>query len=92
MTVAKVKLRPRLGLGEAEPLVKLLGKHTGKDLTVDASAVTHLGTLCLQALIAAARDHAKTGNSFCLVNVNDTCVEQLALFGLSPEAVSGGAP
>ena len=90
MTVANLKLQPRLGLAEAQPLVTALREHSGSDLVIDASEVSHLGTLCLQALIAAAREHAAEGTGFLINNVNDSCVQQLSVYGLSPEALAEG--
>ena len=85
-----VKLPERLGLGAVQELHAQLTNMRGKPVKVDASDVTHFGTLCLQLLIAAARDHARAGSRLKLINVGDTALRQLSLFGLSPETIEGG--
>ncbi|MGB0901047.1 STAS domain-containing protein [Halocynthiibacter sp.] len=85
-----VTLPPRLGLGEVKSLIDELRKSSKQDTIVDAAAVTHLGTLCLQALIAGARAHIANGTTFQFSNQGETFQQQLELFGLSSEQVQGG--
>ncbi len=85
-----ITMAPRLGLDAVGPLVDNISAASGQDLELDASQVSHLGTLCLQVLLAAARDWAITGRRFRLVSPSDACTTQLALFGLSPETLAGG--
>ncbi len=87
---AMIALPGKLSLGEVGALHQRLLAHADDDLVVDATGVTHFGTLCLQLLIAAARDRAFSGKSFRLQNVGDAGLRQLALFGLSPEVIEGG--
>lgn len=85
-----IALPPKLGLGEVGALHQRLLTHADDDLIIDAADVTHMGTLCLQLLIAAGRDRAAAGKLFRLQNVGDGCLRQLAHFGLSPEVIEGG--
>ena len=60
-------------------------------LGLDAAATTHVGTLAIQTILAAARSWARDGHSLKLVNVSDTCVDQLGLLGFTPETLVEGA-
>lgn len=82
---ARIQLQGRLGLSDAEPLANRLRSLRGADMDVDASQVTHLGTLCQQVLLSAASEWHAAGHEFKLVNPTDACVDQLALCGLTPE-------
>lgn len=66
-TPQHLTLDGRLGLAEAAHLHRqFLALDRSRDLRVDAQSVTHLGSLCLQVLIAAARDWRRTGQDFQL--------------------------
>lgn len=91
LTAASPLLLPeRLGLGAVDELHKELLERRADNLTVDARHVSHIGTLCLQLLIAAAKEHKANGTTFRITNMGDSCVHQLSLFGLSPERVERG--
>jgi len=85
-----IKLPARLGLGEVNPLIAELSKTSNQDVDIDTTEVTHLGTLCLQALIAAARAHKAAGTAFSFRNTGKVFTQQLAVFGLTCELVQGG--
>ncbi len=84
-------LQSRLDLSVAETLAKALRSRMGADLVLDAAAVTHLGGLCLQVLISAARTTQRSGHKFSVINASDRVVEQLAALGFSPETLGGTA-
>lgn len=83
---ARIQLQGRLGLSDAEPLANRLRSVRGADVEIDASQVTHFGSLCQQVLLAAASEWHGGGHELKLVNPTDACVEHLALCGLSPES------
>ncbi|MDF1854081.1 STAS domain-containing protein [Pseudooceanicola sp.] len=80
-------LQSQLNLSAADPLAQDLRARLGGDITLDARAVTHLGTLCLQVLIAAAHSCQQTGHRFNMVNAPDWMTSQLEMMGLSPETL-----
>ena len=84
-----ITLQERLDFGAAPDLKSEIIGHVGKDLEVDASAVTHMGTLCLQIIIAAASDWKKSGQNFNLISPSDACKTQLSLHGFSSETLIG---
>ena len=86
---AEIKLRERLDFGAAPDLKSEILNCTGNDIRIDASAVTHLGTLCLQILISAANDWARNGHGFNIISPSDACRSQLSLHGFSSETLIG---
>ncbi len=89
---AVLTLQERLDFGAVTPLKTAILGHTGQDLEVDASHVAHMGTLCLQVLIAAANDWKQAGKIFRVTSPSDICVTQLALHGFSPDTLTGVSP
>jgi chemotaxis protein CheX len=88
---AVLALQERLDFGAVAALKSAVEDQIGNDLDIDASAVEHMGTLCLQVLLAAAQDWAKSGHKFQMTNVSDTCLTQLSLHGFTPETITGVA-
>ena len=86
----RLELDARLDTSAAPALLKDLRAKSGGDLTLDAAQVTHMGALCTQAILVAAKSFAKAGHGFRIENMCDQCVEQLRLFGLSPETLASG--
>lgn len=84
-------LPAKLDLPAAADLAKTLKKARGKDISIDAGAVAHLGTNCLQVLISAARSWASDGKTLRIAPQSDAFAAQLGQFGLSPEALTEGA-
>lgn len=84
-----ITLQDRLDFGAAPDLKAELLAQTGNDLQVDASGVTHMGTLCLQILIAASTDWARQGQKFELSSPSEVCVTQLSLHGFSSDTLTG---
>ena len=87
----RIELQPKLDLRAANSLVDALRHAAGADVILDASKVSHLGTLCLQALIAAAKDHKTEGTKFVLERASDTFINHLAIFGFSIETFAEDA-
>lgn len=88
MTVT-IKLRERLDFGVAPDLKAEFLAQVGNDVQIDASDVTHLGTLCLQIMIAASQDWALNGQKFSMVSPSEVCMTQLSLHGFTPETLTG---
>ena len=83
---ARIELAPRLDLPAAAPLAEALKAHTGTDVEIDAGAVTHLGGLCLQVLIAAAA-WREAGHALTFTARSEDFTEALSVFGLTQEAL-----
>lgn len=62
----------------------------GQDIVLDLTNVTHIGALCAQACIAAARSAKQSGNEFQVLNTSDTVLNQLGCMGLTPEQIAEG--
>jgi len=86
---AVIKLQERLDFHAAPNLKAEIIGQVGNDLKINASSVTHMGTLCLQVLVAASKDWAGNGLKFELTSPSDTCASQLSLHGFSPETITG---
>ena len=85
--MTRLTLPPRLDLPAAAPLHAAILARRGAVLVLDAGAVRHLGTLCLQVLIAAAAEWRGGGHSLTVAPVSDAFAAALAAFGLTPDAV-----
>lgn len=86
---AMLTLQERLDFGAVTPLRSAILALVGQDIEIDASSVSHMGTLCLQVIIAASADWAKAGHTFSIKNPSEICVNQLALHGFSPDTLNG---
>jgi len=84
-----ITLQERLDFSAAPELKTQLIGQTGHDIEIDVSNVTHMGTLCLQILIAASTEWAKTGHKFNLTSPSDICATQLSLHGFSTDTLTG---
>ena len=85
-----LKLPAKIDLTATDQLVSDLRALEG-DIAIDASEVTHLGTLGLQALIAASRSAHAAGHAFSFTSVTDRMKEQMQVMGTSPEKLMEGA-
>lgn len=83
-------LPAKLDLAAADQLVTSLKAQEG-DISLDAAEVTHMGAICLQALIAASAHARSHGHAFELRNVSDKVAAQLAVMGTSPQELMEGA-
>jgi len=89
---AMITLQERLDFGAVTALKSAILGHVGQDLEIDASHVAHMGTLCLQVLIAAANDWKQAGKTFRIASPSDICQTQLSLHGFSPDTLTGVSP
>ncbi len=89
--MTRLTLAARLDLPAAEPLLATLLARRGAALEVDAGAVNHLGTLCLQVLLAAAEDWRARGNVLSVAPVSDAFATALRTFGVSLDALRSPA-
>ena len=84
-------LPAKLDLPAAPDLLERLRGLRGKDVGIDASGVTHLGTNCLQVLISAAKSWSKDEKSLTFAPMSEAFTRDLGQFGLSPETLTEGA-
>ncbi|MEM6941815.1 MAG: STAS domain-containing protein [Pseudomonadota bacterium] len=85
-----VALEGKLDLAAVGPLHAALSKHAGKDVVLDLEKVTHIGALCVQTCIAAARQAKSSGTMFDIQNASDHLLVQLNWMGLTPEDIEEG--
>ncbi|MFV0293520.1 MAG: STAS domain-containing protein [Paracoccus sp. (in: a-proteobacteria)] len=83
-------LPERLDLQAAHPLVREIAETSG-DLSLDASAVTHLDGLCLQILLAAQQYCQASGRRFNIANQPDSFDTMLIQLGIDPRRLTGTA-
>ena len=91
--ISPIALDPNLDIRAAAPLRDALLAQAGSPVTLDAGAVTRLGALCLQVLLAAERDWSKQEVPFTIKNPSKAFTETLRLFGaqdaLAPALTAG---
>lgn len=87
-----VVLAERLDLSAAEPLLAQIAAHRDAALRLDGSAVRHLGTPCLQILLAAARDWQKRGRDFAIEPQSEAMRQAILTFGLRQEDLRADSP
>ncbi|UWQ05790.1 STAS domain-containing protein [Aliiroseovarius crassostreae] len=87
MSDTTLLLAPKLDLRAAAPLKDAILELRGQDLTLDAVGVTHLGTLGLQVIRAAAKTWAADGKSLDLINASNECEDQMTLLGFSSKTI-----
>ncbi|GEM_PF-1044191 len=83
-----ITLDARLDYHALPELVAKLGTAGDEPLVIDAAGVTHIGALALQVLLSAIRTRAAADLDTALINLPDAGVEQLALFGFTPETLT----
>lgn len=77
------KLPAVLDLNEAATLRDNLLSQRGNALTIDASGVERVGTLCTQVLMAAAKTWEQDKKPFTFSKVSDAFEKTLQLIGVS---------
>lgn len=88
MSDTTLLLAPKLDFKSAPELAKSILDLQGKDLRLDATHVSHFGTMGVQVVRAAARSWAESGHDLSLINASDDCSDQLSLLGFTPETVT----
>ena len=88
MSDATLTLDPRLDFKAAAGLADSILSHQGKNLTLDAAHLSHMGAMGLQVLRAAARSWAETDQQLTMINVSDDCADQLSLLGFTPQSIT----
>ena len=88
---AELALPARLDLPAAKPLAEAILALRSQDLCLSAGDVTHLGTPGLQVLLSAAQSWASDGHTLSIRAPSDALIDQLAILGLAPEAISAPA-
>lgn len=84
---ATVTLTDRLDFQAVGPLADELRAIDDAALSIDASNVRHLGTLTLQVILATVKSRHASGKTTTLASPSDACVDQLGLFGFTPETL-----
>ena len=82
----------KLDLAAAKSFHAELLSRAGGNITLDLSGVTHMGALCAQICLSAARTLQANGHSLQLTNTPDTVTAHLTSMGLSAETLATGAP
>lgn len=75
-------LPSRLDLTASAPLRDALLARRGRALTIDAGAVSHLGTLCLQILLSAAAEWRRERLAFTLSPCSSAFSRALVSFAI----------
>lgn len=86
-----VVLAPKLDLAAASALLTSLRSHDAPELVIDMSQVKHLGALCLQVLLAAAKTSNSQNRTMTLTNTSDRVIDQMRLMGMTPETIARGS-
>lgn len=93
MSSSPITLVPNLDIRAAAPLRDALLARSGDPVSFDASRVVRIGGLCLQVLIAGARDWRERGVSFSIQNPTPAFLDTIELFGaattLAPNLAEG---
>ena len=78
-----LSLAPVLDLNEATALHTQLMGLKGNPLTIDASAVERVGTLCVQVLMAGAQSWEADRQAFTFSKVSDAFAKTTQLIGVN---------
>lgn len=85
-----ISLDAKLDLPAASKLMTALTAQEADELVLDFENVTHLGALCVQVLISAAKTANSGSGSISFTNVSDRVIDQLRVMGLTPESIAKG--
>ncbi|SOC45353.1 chemotaxis protein CheX [Rhizobium subbaraonis] len=80
-----MSLAPVLDLNEATALRDKLMALKGSDLTIDASAVERVGTLCAQVLMAGAKTWEADKRNYTFAKASEPFVKTMQLIGVDIE-------
>jgi chemotaxis protein CheX len=84
---ALVQLSPVLDIRAAGPLAAELLALRGNDVVIEGADVVHLGTQCLQVLLAARATWRDDEAAMDVVNPSPELIECLNLLGVQPETL-----
>ena len=85
-------MEPRMDLSNVEPFVQSMMLQAAEgQIVLDASKVTHLGALCTQAIISAARTVGNAGGTLKITSLSDRAAQQLEYMGLTKDILVEGA-
>lgn len=82
-------LEGKLDLAAASDLRDTLLAQPPGDVVVDLGAVTLMGALCAQVLVAAAASLQAKGHALQITNCPDPVAGHFAAMGLSPDTLTG---
>ena len=85
-----LSLDPALGYAGAGALKDQLLQLSGKNLTLDASNVEHLGASCLQVLLSAMKTWREGGLDFEITNTSEQFEECLGRLGFPSSTFARG--
>lgn len=85
-----VTLDAKLDLSAASDLLSALKAQDADEVVLDFHDVTHLGALCLQVILSAAKTTAAQKRTMSFVNISDRVVDQMRVMGITPEAIARG--
>ena len=88
--VKRLILKQRLDSAAAASLRDALAASGAEDIALDASEVEVLGGLCLELLMCASQVARATGQAFAIANPSEAFADNLARFGLTPDALAAG--
>ncbi|MGH1329381.1 MAG: STAS domain-containing protein [Paracoccaceae bacterium] len=83
-----IALESRLDYQSIVPLSEALKAAPAGEMVLDAARVSHIGAQALQVILSAIKTRAGAGGSARIINVSDSCIDQLGLFGFTPESLS----
>lgn len=78
-----ITLAPRLDTQAADTLLNTILARRGQDMLLDAGRVSHLGTLCLQILLAARKDWRAQGLKFEFSTCSEAFDRAVSTYGLN---------
>ncbi|MGJ8545565.1 MAG: STAS domain-containing protein [Sulfitobacter sp.] len=81
----------KLDLSTVQTLMEDLSPLAQGDLTLDGSAVTHLGALGAQLLLAVSANVRAHHGQFAVLNLPGRALDQLAAMGLCPQILAEGS-
>ena len=84
-----LQLPEKLDLSTVSQLVTDLKAMDG-DVLLDAVNVKQVGSLCLQAMIASARDAKQRGVKFEIKNSSEALLHQMEILGVAPDSLLEG--
>jgi chemotaxis protein CheX len=85
-----IVLAPRLDITAASDLLTTLRGRTEAEVVVDLKEVKHLGALCLQVLLSAAKSLTAEERKIKIINTSDRVLDQMRVMGMTPEAIARG--